>query len=463
MTRKNMHQLDMDLVEMTMDMMKYVVERISEKEPNIGYPKTEKELYRDIGHTITEKGIGGENAFRIFKEKMLPATVSANSPRHLAYIPAAPTRASVLFDLVVSAISVHGAFWINASGAIYGENEAMRWLVSLTGLPKPAFGTFTGGGTTANLSALVTARETWRNKNEKNKALKGLILTARGAHASIVNMAKVMDADVIFIEDNEEDKLDGKSLQEKINTLSEVDRQRLFGVIATAGTTNAGIIDDLDGIACVCEKEDIWMHVDGAYGGGALAVPALKPLFKGIERADSITIDPHKWLFAPFDCGAVIYKNPELARKVHAQHGGYLELVYKDAHGFNPSEYQISLTRRLRGLPFWFSLAMHGTDTYVKAIQKGLDLAGMAAGKIRASDYLELVREPSLSCVIFKRKGWTEKDYINWTLENQRKGYAVVTPTKWVKNGIAETVTRFCFTNPETTEEDIDGILNTMK
>lgn len=428
MNTKNMHELDMDLVQMTMDMMKYAIERVSEKEPAIGYPKNEETLRQEIGNTITEQGIGGENAFKIFREKMLPTTVSANNPRHLAYIPAAPTRASILFDLVVSAISVHGAFWINASGGIYAENEAMRWLVKLSGLPQPAFGTFTGGGTTANLSALITARETWRNQKDPERNQRGLILAAHGAHASITNMAMAVDADIAYIEDNRDDKLDGSSLQKKIDHLSPADRKRLFAVVATAGTTNAGIIDELESIAEVCAQEKVWLHIDAAYGGGALAVPEIRPLFKGIERADSITIDPHKWLFAPYDCGAILYKNPAQAKKIHAQHGGYLDLVYKDQTGFNPSEYQISLSRRLRGLPFWFSLAMHGTKKYEEAIRQGLHLATLAADHIRNMEHVELVREPSLSCVVYRRKGWDKEDYIRWTLKNQKEGYAVVTP-----------------------------------
>src|SRR5699024_8184852 len=131
-----------------------------------------------------------------------------------------------------------------------------------------------------------------------------------------------------------------------------------------------------------------------AYGGGALAIPEVRPLFTGIEKADSITIDPHKWLFTSYDCGAIIYKNPKLAKKVHAQHGGYLELVYKDQTGFNPSEYQISLSRRLRGLPFWFSLAMYGTDKYVAGIRRGLELTAIAKKHIEEMDHVELVREP---------------------------------------------------------------------
>lgn len=459
---KSMHALDMDLIEMTMDIMKFTIGRVSETDLEMGYPQTEKELMALAGETITETGIGGETALKLFKDVLLKATVPVDHPRHLAFVPASPTRAAVLFDLITSATSIHGAFWMTGAGGIFCENQAMQWLVSLTGLPAPAFGVFTSGGTAANLSAMVTAREHWRKQNEENHAIRGLIITSNGAHSSVKSMAKVIDADILLVDDDEDDKLNGYWLQKKIDGLSGTDRKRLFAVVGTAGTTNAGIIDHLDTIAEVCRKENLWFHVDAAYGGGALAAPSVRHLFNGIEQADSITVDPHKWFFSPYDCGAVIYKNPELAREAHAQQGSYLDVVYKDTRGFNPSEYQIQLTRRLRGLPLWFSLAMHGTKRYTEAIERGLELAQIAARKIEENENLELVREPGLSCVLFRRKGWSPEDYGRWTIENQKKGYALVTPTVWTKNGHAETVTRFCFINPDTTAEDIDGILATM-
>ena len=235
-------------------------------------------------------------------------------------------------------------------------------------------------------------------------------------------------------------------------------------MVATGGTTNAGIIDQLDTIAEVCEKEKTWFHVDCAYGGGALAAPSVRHLFNGIEKADSITIDPHKWLFSPYDCGAVIYKDLELAKNAHSQNGSYLE-IFKDegAHGFNPADYQIQLTRRLRGMPLWFSLAMHGTEKYRDSIERGIELAQIAADKIMERDYLELVRPASLSVVLYRRKGWAPDQYRDWTYKNHREGIALVTPTKWKNNGEYETISRFCFINPDTTEADIDLILDTMK
>ncbi|AUP77766.1 pyridoxal phosphate-dependent decarboxylase family protein [Flavivirga eckloniae] len=456
-----MHKIDIELVEMTMDVMKYAIDRISATKSKIGKPKSEAKLKELVGETITDKGIGGEYAFNLWKKHLMKANVPIDHPRHLAFVPASPTRASIMFDLVTSASSIHGAYWMEGAGGIFCENEAMKWIVSLTGLPEGAFGVFTSGGTAANLSAMVTAREHWR-ENDVFKREKGLIITSIGAHSSIKAMAKVIDVDVLLVDT--EERLLGIELEKTIKGLTESQRKRLFSVVATGGTTNAGIIDDLEGIANICKKENLWFHVDAAYGGGALAADSVKHLFNGIEKADSITIDPHKWMFSPYDCGAVIYKNPELAKKAHAQEGSYLD-IFKDegADGFNPTDYQIQLTRRVRGLPLWFSLATHGTDRYKEAVERGIELAQMAGKMITESPYLELVREPSLSCVLYRRIGWKPEDYTKWTYKNHREGFALVTPTKWRTGDSYETVSRFCFINPDTTGKDIEMILDSME
>ena len=455
-----MHDIDIEMVEMTLDVVKYAINRITKTNPELGKPKTEAELRTLVGETVTNKGIGGEKAFELFRDVLVKATVPIDHPRHLASVPAAPTRAAILFDLVTSASSIHGAYWMEGAGGIFCENEAMQWLVSLTGMPAPAFGVFTSGGTAANLSALVAAREKWR-KDPKNRNVKGLMITSSGAHSSIKAMAKVIDVDVLLVET--EDAMSGLALQKVINGLDTSERARVFAIVATGGTTNAGIIDALSGVAEVCEREQLWFHVDAAYGGGALAAKSVRHLFNGIERADSVTIDPHKWLFSPYDCGAVIYRNPEEAKEAHSQEGSYLE-IFKDegAHGFNPSDYQIQLTRRLRGLPLWYSLATHGTEKYAWAVEEGIKLANIAGKLITEHPLLELVREPSLSCVLYRRKGWTPNDYRNWTYENHEAGFALVTPTKWKTSDGYETVSRFCFINPDTTKQDIIAILNSM-
>lgn len=329
-----MHNVDIDLVEMSLDVIKYAIARISDTNPKLGFPKTSVELKELVGETITPSGIGGEKAFELFKDVLVKASVPIDHPRHLAFVPASPTRAAVMFDLVTSATSVHGAYWLEGAGCIFAENQAMEWLVFLTGLPKGAFGVFTSGGTEANLSAMVTAREYWRSRNKRERE-RGVVITSRAAHSSVKAMAKVIDADVLLVET--EDSLQGDQVADTFAQLSPTDQRRAFAVIATAGTTNAGIIDDLPGIADFCRTEGIWFHVDAAYGGGALAARSVRHLFNGIEHADSVTIDPHKWLFSPYDCGAVIYRDPELAKNAHVQEGSYLDIFSsEEAKGFTP-------------------------------------------------------------------------------------------------------------------------------
>jgi len=212
----------------------------------------------------------------------------------------------------------------------------------------------------------------------------------------------------------------------------------------------------MQGIGEVCKQASVWLHVDGAYGGAALAAPSARPLFDGIEQADSFIVDPHKWLFAPFDCCALIYAEPAKARQAHRQHGDYLEVFYDGI--WNPSDYAHHLSRRARGLPFWFSLAVHGTKAYAEAVETTLDCAREAAEMITAHPHLELVTDQRLSICVFRRVGWSPDDYRHWSDALLERGDGLVTPTKHE----GETVLRFCIVNPRTTREDIRLILDTL-
>ncbi|MDP3209492.1 MAG: pyridoxal-dependent decarboxylase, partial [Rhodoglobus sp.] len=200
-----------------------------------------------------------------------------------------------------------------------------------------------------------------------------------------------------------------------------------------------------------------WMHVDGAYGGAGLAAPSVRPLFSGIERADSFIVDPHKWLFAPYDCCALVYREPDLARAVHAQHASYLDHV--DRESWNPSEFALHLSRRVRGLPLWFSLATHGTDKYRDAIEKCLATSRVVAEGIRASDYLELSREPELSVLIFERPGFSDADYAAWSRRAAADGVILCVPTRWRDR----TVLRLAFVNPDTEANAVLAALDSLR
>ena len=273
-----------------------------------------------------------------------------------------------------------------------------------------------------------------------------------------------MDIEVVDVPTDERGRLTGAALAATLALLGDGadGLDGLFAVVATGGTTNAGMIDDLAGVAAVAEARNLWFHVDGAYGGAALAAPSVRDRFAGIERADSLVVDPHKWLFTPFDCAALLYRHPELARRAHTQHAAYLEVMQQrrtvDAQEWDPSDFAYHLTRRARGLPLWFSLATHGTDAYRDAIEATLATARAAARLIDELDHLDLVMDPVLSVVMFRRVGWSAEDYRAWSDRALADGLTLTVPSSW-RN---ETVLRFCIVNPRTTVEDLAAILATM-
>jgi glutamate/tyrosine decarboxylase-like PLP-dependent enzyme len=233
----------------------------------------------------------------------------------------------------------------------------------------------------------------------------------------------------------------------------------LFAIVGTAGTTNAGVIDDLAAVADVCDATGAWFHVDGAYGAAALAAPSVRARFAGIERADSLIVDPHKWLFAPFDVCALLYRDPRIAKAAHTQHAEYLDVLHEDDGDWNASDYAHHLSRRARGLPFWFSLATYGTDAYTDAVETTLRVAHAGGELIRASEHCELVVEPELSIAVFRRIGWTASDYAAWSDAQLADGVAFVVPSAWD----GETVLRYCVVNPLTSVDDIAAILDSLK
>ena len=438
----------------------YAEERLTLHPVPLDYVLSDAELLDRAGQTITTEGIGGARAMDLFAEVLAPACLSVDHPRYLSFIPCAPSDAAAMFDLVVGASSMYAGSWLEGSGAVFAENQALRWIADLAGLPQQAGGVFVPGGTIGNLSALVAARHAARAraveeaKGEGRPLRPWRVVATAGAHSSIQSACDVMDAELVTVEPDEHLRLTGPALRE---VLEREGPETFFAVVATAGTTNFGVVDDLAGVAEVCAEHGIWFHVDGAYGGAALAAPSVRSLFDGVERADSFIVDPHKWLFAPFDCCALIYREPALARAAHTQRAGYLD-VLTEAAQWNPTDYSVGLTRRARGLPLWFSLATHGTAAYTRAIERTLEVARHAESEVERRPDLELVRHRDLSVVVFRRLGWAPGDYQAWSDRMLEDEFAFVVPT--THDG--ETLARFAIVNPETTEADIDAILDTM-
>ena len=242
--------------------------------------------------TITARGLGGHEALEVFTSVLAKACISTDHPRNLAFIPSAPSEYANLFDLVVGASALYGGSWQEGAGAVFAENQALRWIADLAGLPQAAGGVFVQGGTIGNLSALVVARAEGRKKHPG--ASRWVIACSEEAHSSIVSAANVMDVDVLKVPVASNGKLMGDAVAHAIDYLHSTTTHRVFAVVATAGTTNLGIIDDLKGIGSAAHDRGIWFHVDGAYGLAALCAPSVRSHFNGVETADSLIVDPHK-------------------------------------------------------------------------------------------------------------------------------------------------------------------------
>lgn len=467
-----MHLHDAAAEELTEAIVRYAVDRVRMDPVPLDGPRSPAELAAACGPTITAGGLGGQRALDLFAEVLAPACISIDHPRYLSFVPCAATEAAVLFDLVVGASSVYGGSWMEGAGAVFAENAALRWIADLAGMPPTAGGVFVSGGTAGNLSALLAARSQWRRRaGGALDRVRGLVVASAGAHSSVAQAARVMDVDVVAVAADPAGRMSGSSLRAALDALTGTDLARMFAIVATAGTTNAGVIDDLAGAADAAEATGCWLHVDGAYGGAALAAPSRRERFAGIERADSFIVDPHKWLFAPFDSCALLYRDPQIAREAHTQHAEYLDVLH-EPHGevgtvgtaaeherdWNPSDFAHHLTRRARGLPFWFSLAAHGTEAYAQAIEATLAVAHAGAELIRQSAHCELVVEPELSVVVFRRLGWERADYQAWSDHLLATGEGFVMPTAWE----GETVLRICVVNPRTTVDDLRFLVDSL-
>ena len=448
-----MHEFTPAVEELAAEILKYSLERLKDDPPLDG-PRSAQDLFNEVGNTITAKGLGGHEALEVFTNVLAKACISTDHPRNLAFIPSAPSEYANLFDLVVGASALYGGSWQEGAGAVFAENQAIQWLIDLAGLPESAGGVFVQGGTIGNLSALVVARAEARKRQGNPE--RWVIACSEEAHSSIVSAANVMDVDVLKVAVDKDGRLQGATVATAIDQLHATTKKRVFAVVATSGTTNLGIIDDLKGIGSAAHDRDIWFHVDGAYGLAALCAPSVRPRFDGVEAADSFIVDPHKWLFAPFDACALVYRNPELAKQAHSQHASYLDTL-KDEN-WSPSDYAIHLTRRTRGLPFWFSLAAHGTDAYTEAMEQTLTVAKQAADLVRNHPNLELLFEPELSIVAFTRKGWAAADYQKWSDQLLEDQIGFIPPSSHNRQPIL----RFAIVNPWTKISDITMILERL-
>ncbi|SIO06610.1 pyridoxal phosphate-dependent decarboxylase family protein [Vannielia litorea] len=400
-----------------------------------------------LGGSITEAGLGAEAAFRLFTETIVPSTRPFGHPTSLSFVASAPSRAALSFDAALGAAGIFAGNWDGGAGAIHAENQAIRWLADLAGWGPSAGGVFVAGGTLGNLSALHAARE-WKAR-QAPRPDRWAVLCSSEAHSSIKAVARVMDVEVIEVEADATGRMTAEAAAARLTSA-------VFAVVANGGATNCGAVDDIAGLAELAERHGFWLHVDGAYGGAALADPALREAFDGIARAQSLIVDPHKWLFAPYDSCALVYADAGHGAAAHGQQAVYLDTV--DKTHWNPSDYALHLTRRARGLPLWFSLAVHGTAAYAAAIGRTREIAEALAEGIAATEGLELILGPQLTVILFRPLGMGEEAMVAWAEGHRRSGALLCLPTRWR----GEMVFRLCVVNPETDPEEVLAVLRSL-
>ncbi|MFF7726821.1 pyridoxal-dependent decarboxylase [Streptomyces sp. NPDC008001] len=403
-------------------------------------------------------------------ERALAEATRLDHPRCFAFVPSTGNFPAVLADALASAyLSVPGA-WLVGAGPTQIELTTLRWLKTFLGLPDGHGGLFVSGGSMANLTCLAVARD---HRLDGRPQPHARLYCSSQAHPSVAQAAHLLGLareQLTVLPPDDDLRLDAGALAERIGR----DRRaglRPFAVVATLGTTGTGAVDPLDRVADVCREEDLWLHVDGAHGAAVAGTSRGRRLRNALGRADSLTVDPHKWLFQPYEIGCVLLRRPELLPETfgvrrHALDQGYLQ----SAHPAAPEGEEVSLSdygpqqsRGLRALKLWLSLKTFGAGAFRQAVEQGAALAEYAAGLVEAHPELELVTPPSLAILTFRYRprdapaAW-DADAAQAHISRRvcADGGAVLLTTT-VRGA---TVLRMCTINPTSTRADAAAVLD---
>lgn len=395
---------------------------------------TRKELEPLLSGPPPEGPRDPDEVLRTALSQVLPFAGRIDHPRFFAFIPSSPTWPSVLGDLLATGFNVFQGTWLESAGPSQLELIVLDWFRGWLGLPEGAGGAFTSGGSAANLGALVAARE-WAGWPARPT-----IYVSDQGHSSLERGARIMGVSresVRHIPTDDLFRMDVTLLRQALTK----DRKEGFDplcICGNAGATNTGAIDPLDVMAELARTEGVWFHVDGAYGGFGILAPGQKEAFRGIEAADSVTLDPHKWLFQPYETGCLLVKDVRMLEKAFRILPEYLQDTALGAEQVNFADRGVQLTRGFRALKVWLSVQTLGLGAFREAIQVGIEHALRAEAWIRASEGLELMGPASLGIVCFRfRPGggeWSpeELDGLNQRVQDEivRAGVAMMSSTR---------------------------------
>jgi glutamate/tyrosine decarboxylase-like PLP-dependent enzyme len=417
---------------------------------------TGAQSHKLFGEALPEEGLGPA-AFTALHQVL--ELSRPPSPRFFGYVLGSGEPVAALADLLASVLNQNVTAWRSAPAAVALEQELIGALAAALGCPGYR-GSFCGGGSMANLMALTMAREAQLPANEAGVRA-GVVYASSEAHMSISKAMAVLGLgrkNLRLIPTDPSWRMSVSQLRQAIAADRSAGRAP-FAVVATGGTVNTGSIDPLEQIAALCHEYDLWMHIDGAYG--ALAALAAPERFEGLNAADSISLDPHKWLYQPLDCGVLLFKDAAAARKAFSYTGDYAKSLDDDPlEGFAFFEESLELSRRFRALKLWLSLRYHGMQAFRGAIRADLRHAQLLAEQVAANPRLELMAPVSLSAVCFRYRTETEgvdEDRMNAAVLKR----VIERGSVYLSNATlgGRFVLRACFVNHRTTEADVARIV----
>lgn len=408
-------------------------------------------------------GLDPEEVLATVERDVLSNIMYCTHPRHFAWVPGPGNFVSVLADALASGVNVCPGTWLESSGPSQIELITTEWLIELCGLPETAGGVFVSGGSIANLTGLVAARQMKLGGDMRD----AVIYSSDQAHSSNWKNIRILgfqpdQTRLIPVDDGL--RLDVAALTAAVDADRRAGR-RPFCVIATAGTTNTGTVDPLNAIADLCEAQELWMHVDGAYGAAAVLTERGRGLLEGMERAHSLVLDPHKWLFQPFDIGCCLVRDVRWLEESFSEHPEYLQDTRDKmdmSREVNFCDRGVQLTRAFRALKLWMSIKVFGLERFRLAIDRGFDNAARAQQLLEDHGAFEIATPAQLGVVTFRYRprdaGGHDLDQLTRRILDGivADGHAMLTTT--VIRG--QTVLRLCTINPRTTDEDIRSTID---
>ena len=347
----------------------------------------------------------GDEFAQVFAEaqEAISRTFEYAGPGYLAYIPGGGLYTAALAEFIAQGVNRYVGLWQPSPAVVQIEENVTRWLCDLFDYPEGSQGLLLSGGSMANLSAMVTARHAKLGEDFTD----GVYYVSEQAHASVPKAATIAGfskRNVRIVATDDELRMDPEALRAQISR-DRADGLRPFLVAPSVGTTNTGAIDPIADIADIAEAEDLWLHVDGAYGGFFQLTDRGRERFRGTERSDSVTLDPHKGLFLPYGTGGLIVRDGAAMRDAHYEGAAYLQDLPPTGELPNYSEHSAELSRDWRGLRVWMPLALHGVSAFREALDEKLDLAVYLADAFRDDDRIELCWEPQLTVIPFRLAG----------------------------------------------------------